>query len=595
MNNRVDSSQEQKSVKPFSPLLFSLVAVGLGVIAGMGAVVFRGLIALVHNLAFEGRISYIYDTYQHSAESPLGWAIIFVPVIGALIVVYLVKNYAPEAKGHGVPEVMGAIYHQRGIIRPTVAAIKSIASAVSIGTGGSVGREGPIIQIGASFGSTLAQIFNIPIWQRITLIATGAAGGIAATFNTPIGGILFAVELMLQEVSVRTLVPVTLGTAMATMVGRWAFGDHPSFIIPASDSSYYSIAHPLSLINYVLLGIMTGYLSYVFIKSIYGFEDLFEKWFPRKPYVRHMVGMLSLGILMYILLRTEGHYYIQGVGYASIQDILSSRSLPIYLLALLLILKLIATSLTLGSGASGGVFSPGLFMGVMLGDLYGEILLKLFPNLHINPVDFGVAAMAGVIGGSTGAALAAIVMVFEMTLDYNVILPISITVALSYGIRKVLSKESLYTLKLARRGLHMPEALGTNFQYLTPAERLMEPKKIQYSGSMPLKEFAEVIRHAHRGACFLVKDEVKTAGVIFRETALEALDQKSKGSLKDIMNTHFVWVEAHTALVDILLKLKEKSAEVALIRSELGSEKASGLITKIDIESAIEDSASLMS
>ncbi|MDD5236162.1 MAG: chloride channel protein, partial [Candidatus Omnitrophica bacterium] len=352
-----------------------------------------------------------------------------------------------------------AIYYNKGIIRPVVAVIKSIASALSIGSGGSVGREGPIIQIGASFGSTMAQIIRMPFWQRITLIAAGTGGGIAATFNTPIGGILFALELIMVEISARTLVPVVIATATATYIGRMFFGDHPSFVIPSLEKPYFHITAPVVLFTYVGLGILAGLISVVFIKSIYAFEDFFDTRVKGNYYQRHALGMFLVGITMYFLMLTSGHYYVEGVGYATIQDILSSAFPAFYLLVILFVLKLIVTSLTLGSGGSGGIFSPSLFLGATVGAAYGIFIRHFIPGLAISPVAFAVAGMAGVVGGATGAAIAAIVMIFEMTLDYNVIIPMTITVAISYGVRKVLCKESIYTMKLARRGHRLPDSM----------------------------------------------------------------------------------------------------------------------------------------
>ena len=205
-------------------LPLSLLALLVGVVTGLGAVVFRGLIGLVHNVFFLGQFSFAYDSSIFTPFNPWGPAVILVPVIGGLAVTWIVSNFAPEAKGHGVPEVMDAIYYQQGVIRPVVAVVKSIASAIAIGTGAAVGREGPIIQIGAALGSTLGQVVRMQAGQRITLVAAGAGAGIAATFNTPIGGVLFATELMLPEISVNTFLPVAIATGTATFIGRLFFG-----------------------------------------------------------------------------------------------------------------------------------------------------------------------------------------------------------------------------------------------------------------------------------------------------------------------------------------------------------------------------------
>ncbi|MGA7121733.1 MAG: chloride channel protein, partial [Polyangiaceae bacterium] len=296
------------------PLSFACVATLLGIGAGLGAWVFRTLIALVHNIGFLGLMSAHYDTSMHTPKSPWGHAIVLVPVSGALVVAFLVKNFAPEAKGHGVPEVMDAIYYGKSIIRPAVAAIKALASAICIGTGGSVGREGPIVQIAAAFASWLGVTARTSRWQRATLIAAGGGAGIAATFNTPLGGMLFAIEVLMPEVSVRTLVPVALSTATATYVGRRVFGDTPAFLVPAVHASVTSAVLPA----YVLLGVLMAAVAVGFIRALYGTEDSFDGVIRQNAYMRHVVGMLVVGIALDLLMVRTGHYYVEGVGYATI-------------------------------------------------------------------------------------------------------------------------------------------------------------------------------------------------------------------------------------------------------------------------------------
>ena len=256
------STQAVASVKRFSaPLSLYAWSVVVGVVSALGAVAFRGLIALIHNLLFLGQWSFTYDANVHTPPGPWGPFVILVPVLGAAGVAFLVSHFAPEAKGHGVPEVMDAIYYNKGVIRPIVAVIKSLASALSIGSGGSVGREGPIVQIGSSFASSLGQYLRLPVWQRVTLIAAGAGAGIAATFNTPIGAVLFAVEIILHEVSARTLVPVTIATVTASYLGRLVFGDHPSFVIPSLEVAEPHTTELLVLLLYPVLGVLLGLVS----------------------------------------------------------------------------------------------------------------------------------------------------------------------------------------------------------------------------------------------------------------------------------------------------------------------------------------------
>jgi CIC family chloride channel protein len=581
----MDARRWQKpSVLPFS---FFFLSILIGIVAGLGAVAFRGLIAFFHNLLFLGELSVVYDANIHTPVSPWGPLVILVPVIGAFGVAFLVKNFAPEAKGHGVPEAMDAIYYNKGIIRPVVAVIKSLASALSIGSGGSVGREGPIVQIGSSFGSTLGQILRMPVWQRITLIAAGTGGGIAATFNTPIGGMLFALEITLHEVSVKTLVPVAISTVTATYVGRIFFGTHPSFIIPAFETPYFHVANPLVLLTYVGLGVIIGGISAIYIKSIYGFEDFFESHIKGSYYKRHMFGMALMGIMMYLLMVTLGHYYIEGVGYSTVQDVLAGNLSQLHLLLILFILKLFATSVTLGSGASGGIFSPSLYMGATLGGGYGILVHHLFSGLNVAAPAFAVAGMAGMVGGATGAAMAAIVMIFEMTLDYTVIIPITVTVAISYGVRKLLSRESIYTMKLVRRGHTIPESLQANFQQLKRAREIMDTRFAPVAASDSLDDLARIAAEQPEVSWFLVTDASKVIGFLTKEGVLTPLCRLREAvSLGEIADRQYVTVAEEATLFDVMDSMRLGHVEAAMITQETRSvspDRVKGLITKHQI------------
>jgi CIC family chloride channel protein len=537
----------------------------VGIIGGLGAVLFRALIAFFHNLLLSGKLSFIYDANQHTPASPWGALVIFVPVLGAIVVVFLVKNYAPEAKGHGVPEVMDAVYYNRGIIRPVVAVVKSLASAISIGSGGAVGREGPIIQIGSTFGSVLGQVIAMPEWQRITLVACGAGAGIAATFNTPIGGILFAIEIMVHEISVRTLVPITLASATATYIGRIFFGNHPSFIIPNFQVPYFHVTNPEVLIFYIGLGILMGIVSAIYIRSIYGFEDFFEKHI-KNQYLRHIGGMIIVGVMMYLLLVNTGHYYIEGVGYATIQDILTGALSSIGLLLLLFLLKLFATSLTLGSGASGGIFSPALFMGATLGAAFGLVFNYIFPGIGISAPAFAVAGMAGVVGGSTGAATAAIVMIFEMTLDYNTIIPITLTVALSSGIRRLISRETIYTLKLVRRGHLMPDALRADLSELRSIKGMMETRIVWLPATTTLRALSLIVAEHSDLEHFLVERDGKIFGFVSADKALSAWGSVGdKVTLDQIASRDFIMVQENITVFNLLSRMHAEEVSMAVV------------------------------
>ncbi len=592
-----DRRWQRPNLLPFS---FFFLSILIGIVAGLGAVAFRGLIAFFHNLLFLGKISVLYDANIHTPPCPWGPLVILVPVVGALGVAFLVQNFAPEAKGHGVPEVMDTIYYHKGMIRPVVALVKSLASALSIGSGGSVGREGPIAQIGASFGSTVGQVLRMPTWQRIILIAAGTGGGIAATFNTPVGGVLFAIELMLHEISVKTIVPVVITTVTATYVGQIFFGPHPSFVIPSFETPYFHLDNPLLLFSYVGLGVLLGVASTIFIKSIYGFEDFFEKRIKGSYYLRHMIGMLLIGIILYILMARFGHYYVEGVGYATVQDVLTGTLLQPDLLFFLFLLKLFTTSLTLGSGASGGIFSPSLYLGATIGGAYGVILREIFPELPIDPSAFAVAGMAGVAGGATGAPVTAIVMIFEMTLNYNVIIPMTITVALSYGVRTMLSKESIYTMKLTRRGHIIPQVLQANLHHLRRAHDVMETQFLVLPASKKVDEFAQIMTKQPSLSILVVADDGKTIiGVLLKDVLLKTLMQsKETVTLGEIANKNYVAVIDQATLFEVIDKMHFQHASAALVTDSSGptlAGKVKGLITKEQIGEATTEGIGLFS
>jgi len=555
---------------PRAPLLrFSMLAILTGLVAGVGAVVFRALIAFFHNLFFLGQLSLVYDTSVHTPAGPWGAWIILAPVLGGLMVAFLVKNFAPEAKGHGVPEVMDAIYYGRGIIRPVVSVVKALASAISIGSGAAVGREGPIIQIGSAFGSTVGQLVRLPQWQRTALIGCGAGGGIAATFNTPIGGLLFAIELILPEISSRILIPVALATGAATYVGRAAFGASPAFDIPSLIVARASPLTESTLVAYLCLGLILGLVAMVYIRSIYVVEDFFDR-LPGNYYTRHALGMLVFGVMMYLFLRYSGHYYVQGVGYATIQEILAQPSLSPAFLLLLFAAKILATSLALGSGASGGIFSPSLFLGATLGAAYASLVNTLLPGVSLDVPATAMIGMAGVVAGATGAVVTAMVMIFEMTRDYSVIMPLMITASVAYGVRRGVLRDSIYTLKLTRRGHSLPESCQTNLYLMYTARDALEVPILHrhLADPTPLGDALREVRRpphivaVHDGRVAAILEEIKVAHINPTTPLAHSFAAHATGE--------FLVVRADENLLDVFMRLRDAKQDIAVV-TETGS------------------------
>jgi CIC family chloride channel protein len=570
-----------------------MVAVVVGIVTGFGAIFFRGLIGLIHNVFFLGQFAISYDANHYTPASPWGAAIILVPVLGGLGVVFLVTKFAPEARGHGVPEVMDAIFYQDGKIRPVVAAVKSLASALAIGTGAAVGREGPIIQIGASLGSTIGQIINMEPWQRITLVAAGAGAGIAATFNTPLGGVMFAVELMMPEVSSRTFLPVALATGMATFIARMVLGSMPAFHVPSvyflSDQSipFYAI------LLYVVLGAITGLAATAFVRGLHVSESIWER--IANPYLRHAAGMLLVGVMMYAFFRYSGHYHIDGVGYSTVQDVLMGGLVAAPFLILLSASKLVATVLSLGSGSSGGIFSPSLFIGATLGAAFGAACHLLFPTPAITIAAFAMIGMAAMVGGATGAAMTAVTMIFEMTRDYEIVMPMIVAVAVAIGIRRLLSRENIYTIKLVARRHFIPKALHANMFLVRPAGDVMQKDFVVLPYDTDFDSFLRQPEHHGRMRHVVITKDGHIAGVVRVNTSLRrGLEGAYTGvTLGDVASRHFTIAREDDIMFNVIGRMWRRKASMILVVRNSGVpriESIIGVITKEHVADSVADS-----
>src|SRR5271156_1534860 len=582
---------EESHQMPLAQL--SLLALVLGVVTGFGAVLFRDLIGLIHNLLFTGHAVIHYDANMFTAPSPWGALIILVPVIGAIGVTFLVTNFAPEAKGHGVPEVLDAIYHRGGVIRPVVALVKSLASAIAIGSGASVGREGPIIQIGSALGSTLGQIIRMPAGQRIALGAAGAGAGIAATFNTPIGGVMFAIELMMTEASVGTFLPVAISSGSATFVGRWFFGDTPAFHVPPLQAMAVDSNALIVLILFAVLGGLSGIAAAGFIRALHLAEDQFDR--IKSRYWRHMLGMLLVGVLMYALLRTFGQYYVDGVGYATVQAVLAGQISTFGLLALLGICKVLATSVSLGSGSSGGIFSPSLYMGAALGGAFAALWNLAGLPIQLSVPAFAMVGMGSMVGGGTGAVMTAVTMIFEMTLDYSIVMPMIVAVAMSIGARRVLSRETIYTLKLVRRGRAIPKARHANMFLVRSAREVMDADIQVLAAEQSFDEYLRQPEHAGRLRYVVVTEKGHLFGVIRVNTGLRrGLESTNTGvSLGDVANRNFTVVREDETAFDVIRRMWRRNAIMAVVVRGRGVPRGSdvaGVITKEHVADSVADS-----
>ncbi|KDA41759.1 chloride channel protein EriC [Frankia sp. BMG5.23] len=424
--------------------VLAALAVMIGAGVGLGAVAFRGLINLFTEV-FCGRADCSVGGRLPNPHIPdLGfWFLLAVPVIGGLVYGPLIHRFAREARGHGVPEVMSAVAERDGRISPRVSAVKSLASALCIGAGGSVGREGPIVQIGASLGSALGQLLRVPGRRLPILVACGAAGGIAATFNAPVAGVLFALEVILRTFTAEAFGVVVLAAVTASVIGRAAFGDTPFLSLPTF-ALHSQGEYPL----FILLGVVAGLTGVLFTRLLYLIEDLCD-WAWRGPeWLRPAVGGLLLGTVLLALPQ------MYGVGYPVLEHTVHGG----YALWFLLVLiggKIVATSLTIGIGGSGGVFAPSLFIGASTGAAFGTLAHHIAPGT-IAPVGaYALVGMGAVFAGAARAPITAVLILFELTGEYTIILPLMTAVVVATLTSRLLSTDTIYTLKLTRRGVDL--------------------------------------------------------------------------------------------------------------------------------------------
>ncbi len=421
------------------------VAIIIGVLAGFGAILIRLMIKLISGVSFPGN-SILLDNI---ANSPWYFKILL-PALGGLIVGPIIYFFAKEAKGHGVPEVMQSMILKGGKIRPRVAVIKAIASSITIGTGGSVGREGPIVQIGSSIGSSVAQFFRASNNRTKTFVGCGAAAGIAAAFNAPIAGALFAVEIIMRDFAFANFSPIVIASVMATVISHHYEGNFAAFQVPA-----HNLVSVYELIFYAILGLLCAVVSFIFIKTLYYSEDFFDDHLKIPGYLKPALGGLIIGITAIFFPE------IMGIGYDSINNALHGQTFW-HLAFVLIFIKIFATSITLGSGGSGGIFAPSLFLGAMVGSSFGWFVHNLFPDITALHGAYALVAMGGLVAGTTHAPITAIIIVFELTNDYKIILPLMITCILSTVFSSKFSRESIYTLKLLQKNINLKDGSEVN-------------------------------------------------------------------------------------------------------------------------------------
>jgi len=567
-NTRSTVSLSEENYHLSKTIYVSLLAILVGIVAGFGAIGFRYLIGFFHNLFFHGTFSFIYDS-EIPFVSRWGFLVVLVPAVGIALANWITEKWAPEAKGHGVPEVMVAVMENRGVIRPVVALIKSLASAISIGAGGSVGREGPIVQIGASFGSTLGQMLKLSPREVIILVGAGVAGSIGATFNAPIGGIIFAIELILPEYSIMTIMPLVISSTIATHISLLILGNSPAFTLPM-----YQFVSSYELSFYLVLGILAGLVSIGFIAVLYRTEDFFDE-LPVNSTIKALAGGVLVGLIGYVLFRLFGEYYVFGVGYAFLTEVLANNVPVVLLLVALLLAKIAANALTLAAGGSGGIFAPSLFLGAAIGGAVGLTVNSLFPELTACPSAYAIVGMAAVVAGTTGASLTAVIMIFEMTRNYEIMLPLMLSVVVAHFITAKFYRETIYTKKLTRRGIRIQ--LDKRIPIFRTV-RVVDIMKTSFASCSPSTRVGEVSELMHEKAIGLlpVMEGQQVVGTISYEELYRS-GCRDEESIEQLFTHKDITIDQNSDLYEALNRMKKVRTNLLIVTGPSG---AAGFVTR---------------
>ena len=572
--------------RPTGHLMMVAVAVSCGIAGALGAVIFRFMIRFVQVAFFEGTSgieTLLDDGLLGEGHDPLEiargvewyWRLL-IPALGGLIVGPLIYKFAREAKGHGVPEVMAAVALRGGVMRRRVVAVKALASAISIGTGGSVGREGPIVQIGSALGSSIGQALGVSASQLRTIVGCGAAAGVAATFNAPIAGALFAAEIVVGNFAVAQLSPIVISSVVATVVSRYFLGNYPAFEIPP-----YGLVSPFELVPYTFAGLVAGLVAIVFMRSLYAAEDAFEK-IPIPEYTKAALGGLLVGAIGIALPN------VFGVGYSTISDALTG-DLPITLLGVLLVAKIAATSITIGSGGSGGIFAPSLFMGAVTGGFIGTYVHQWFPDATATSGAYALVTMGAVVAAATHAPITAIIMIFELTQSIDIIPPLMAACVVSTLVSTLTQRDSIYTMKLRRRGIDLYEEQEQNVLRGLFVHDIIDRSPERLPASANFQTVVECVLASEHNEFFVVTDRGRLQGVIhLRELTRMLAEQEMLRPLVvagDILQPNPPTVDENDDLHVVLQLFSQGLAEeMAVI--DATSQKMVGSVHKSDVINA---------
>jgi len=544
----------------------------IGIVGGYGAVGFRMLLNGGQQVFFG--FSEDAEFITHVVGNIPWYYRLFIPVLGGLIIGPIIYFLAPEAKGHGVPEVMEAIITKGGWMRTRIVPLKALVSAVCIGSGGSAGREGPIVQIGSGTGSVIGQFLNFDENRRKVLIGCGAAAGIAGTFNAPIAGMMFSLEILLEEFRISQFSPLVVSSVISTVISQAYLGTNPAFIIPE-----YSLISAWEIIPYILLGLIAALAGILFSNSLYATEAIFNK--IRIPgYLKPAIGGFILGA---IALAVPNIY---GVGYPTIELALSDQ-LTWYMLIILLVSKILATNITLGSGGSGGVFAPSLFIGSMTGGAFGNLVHGLFPQITGVPASYALVGMGAVVAAAAHAPLTAILILFEMTRDYHIILPLMLSCIISTVVAMQIQERNIYTTKLINRGIDVKSGREAPLLRSIRVREAMTKEVVSVDESAGTTEINRIFTESHHTHFPVTqKGSNKIIGILNYTDFWDYMDDELTKSLliaRDMARIPAITVYENDTLLTALNKISAYQTELLPVVSQDDHQQLVGVLSRNDI------------
>ncbi len=561
-------------IRPSEHTAILYMSVAVGLLAGFGNILYRRLIDLVHWVVFESG----WELLGLDEGFPFILFLPLLPTAGAALLIPLDVLFPGEVRGYGLPRFLEVVNLRGAVFRARNLVVKSLASAITIGTGGSAGTEGPIAQIGGTLGSLVGQVLRVGQERLRTLVACGVAGGIAGTFNAPIAGVFFAHEIvLLRTFDTATFTPIVISSGLGALVTRMIEGDRPAFRVP----THYALRSPWEIVFYILLGVLVALVAVAFIRSFYGLTDRFGRMeVPDR--LKPLVGAALTGAIGILLPQ------VLGDGYEHIEAVLAGQGTG-WLLLVVALAKILATGLTLGSGNAGGVFAPSLFIGAMLGGAFGWVVTALFPQVSAGPGAYALVGMGGFLAAATHAPMTAMFLIFEMTGEYSVILPIMFASVIGYTVCRYFQRESIDTLELARRGIHLEEGREVGLLESIRVGDVMNPEVESIHEAMPLRQLLRVIPSSRHVTFPLVDDEGRLTGILslqdFREIAYEE-GLEDLIVAKELGTSDVITIFPDENLRDALAKIGYRNIEHLPVVSRQDPRRVLGMLSRRDIIAA---------